>query len=53
LQRSLSDSSYGQKKPLFKRESGNATVTIFDGGHQLVATAAIAWIQQIYKEKKK
>jgi dipeptidyl aminopeptidase/acylaminoacyl peptidase len=53
LQRSLSDSSYGQKIPLFKRESGNATVTIFDGGHQLVATAAIAWIQQIYKEKKK
>ena len=52
LQSTLSDPSYGQKKPLFTRESGNATVTIFDGGHQLVATAAIAWIQQVHNEKK-
>lgn len=52
LQADLSDPSYGQKKPLFKRESGNATVTIFDGGHQLVATAAIAWIQEVHNEKK-
>lgn len=43
----ISDPSYGKNQPLFRRESGNATVTIFEGGHQLVAPAAIAWIQQI------
>ena len=48
LQAKLSDPSYGKKRPLFRRESGNATVTIFDGGHELVATAAIAWIQQVH-----
>ena len=53
LQTNLADSSYGKKQPLFRRESGNATVTIFDGGHELVATAASAWIQQVYNEKKK
>jgi len=53
LEANLSDPSYGQKQPLFRRESGNATVTIFDGGHELVAPAAIAWIQQVHNEKKK
>jgi len=52
LDADLSDPTYGQKQPLFRRESGNATVTIFDGGHQLIATAATAWIQQIHNENK-
>ena len=52
LQTAPPDPTYGQKPPLFTRKSGNATVTIFDGGHQLVATAATAWIEQVYKEKK-
>jgi len=53
LQAELSDPTYGKNQPLFRRESGNATVTIFDGGHALVPTAAIAWIQQVHNEKKK
>ncbi|MBT6644060.1 MAG: prolyl oligopeptidase family serine peptidase [Planctomycetaceae bacterium] len=53
LQPKLSDPTYGKNQPLFQRASGNATVTIFDGGHELVATAAIAWIQQVHNEKKK
>ena len=53
LQAALPDRSYGEKQPLFTRKSGNATVTIFDGGHQLVATAAIAWIQKVHNEKTK
>ena len=52
LQAKLSDPSYGKKPPLFRRESGNATVTIFDGGHHLVRPAAIAWIQQVHNEKR-
>ena len=52
LQTAHADSNYGQKPPLFTKKSGNATVTIFDGGHQLVATAAIAWIQKVHNEKK-
>ena len=53
LQADLSDPTYGKKRPLFRRESGNAPVTIFDGGHELVAPAAMAWIQQVHHEKKK
>ena len=53
LQATLQDRSHGEKQPLFTRKSGNATVTIFNGGHQLVATAAIAWIQKVHNEKKK
>lgn len=48
----LSDPTYGEKRPLFRRQSGNATVTIFEGGHELVAPASIAWIQQIHHKKK-
>ena len=51
LQTPISDPSYGENRPLFRRTSGNATVTIFEGGHELVASAAIAWIEQIYNEK--
>ncbi len=47
----ISDPSYGKNQPLFRRESGNATVTIFEGGHQLIASAAIAWIQKTHDEK--
>ncbi|MBT3540945.1 MAG: prolyl oligopeptidase family serine peptidase [Opitutae bacterium] len=52
LQTAPPDPSYGKEQPLFTRKSGNATVTIFDGGHKLVPTAATAWIQQVYNEKK-
>jgi len=52
LQTAPPDPNYGKNQPLFTRKSGNATVTIFDGGHHLVPTAATAWIQQVYKKIK-
>ncbi len=52
LKANISDPTYGNKRPLFRRASGSATVTIFEGGHELVASAAIAWIQQVYNKKK-
>ena len=51
LKADIADPTYGKKRPLFRRESGNATVTIFEGGHELVAPAAIAWIQQVHNKK--
>ena len=41
--------SFGVKKPLFSRSSASATVIIFDGGHELVPLAAIAWIERIHE----
>ncbi len=52
LRRHIVDPSYGEKRPLFRRTSGNVTVTIFNGGHELVPRAAIAWIEAVYKSKK-
>ena len=46
------DPAYGKKQPLFRRTSGSATVTIFNGGHELIPEAAIAWIQAVYKNKQ-
>ncbi len=46
------DPSYGRKRPLFRRTSGAATVTIFEGGHELVAPAAIAWIRSVHEKAK-
>lgn len=53
LQAELSDPTYGDKRPLFRRMSGSATVTIFEGGHELVASAAIGWIEQIHNSKNR
>ncbi|MHC4248962.1 MAG: hypothetical protein ACYS9X_07530, partial [Planctomycetota bacterium] len=50
--RSIADPSYGKKRPLFRRTSGRATVTIFEGGHELVAPAAIAWIRTVHEKAK-
>ena len=43
LRSAIDDSSYGRKKALFRKTSGKARVTIFDGGHELVAVAAQPW----------
>jgi S-formylglutathione hydrolase FrmB len=51
LKKQLTDSTYGKKKPLLRRTSGQTTVTLFDGGHELIAEAALAWIQAIHKSK--
>jgi len=57
LLREIKDPSYGKKAPLFRRTSGSATVTIFQGGHELVASAALAWLEgenkRILKGKNK
>lgn len=52
LKEAISDSSYGQSRPLFRRTSGNATVTIFQGGHELVPEAAMAWFQKLHDDTK-
>ena len=46
LQREIKDSSYGKKRPLFRALSKNARVTIFDGGHEIVTTAAFSWLSK-------
>jgi pimeloyl-ACP methyl ester carboxylesterase len=46
LRAEIDDPSYGKKVPLFRRVSGPSRVTIFDGGHELVAVAALTWLQQ-------
>ena len=40
------DPGYGIKKPLFRRMSAKARVTLFDGGHELVSGAALAWLSK-------
>ncbi len=46
LEEPIEDPSYGKKKPLFRRISGKARVTLFDGGHEIVPAAAIKWLSQ-------
>ncbi len=52
LRREVDDPSYGENKPLFRRTSNKATVTIFDGGHELVSAAAIAWVDAVHQDSK-
>ena len=40
----LEDSLYGERPPLFRRASGNARVTIFQGGHEIIHLAALNWL---------
>jgi len=53
LQANIEDASYGSTRPLFRRTSGKVTITLFDGGHQLVPDAAIAWIQALHEKRKR
>ena len=57
LVREIKDPSYGKKAPLFRRSSGSATVTIFQGGHEWVAPVVLAWLEsenkRILKDKNK
>lgn len=53
LRRDITDPAYGAKRPLFRRTSGTATVTIFEGGHELVAEAAIACFRQLEAARQK
>jgi hypothetical protein len=42
----IEDASYGKKKALFRRTSGNVRITIFNGGHEMIPDALIAWLQE-------
>ena len=44
LRREIKDPAYENKHPLFRAISKNARVTIFDGGHEFVPTAAFSWL---------
>lgn len=44
-----SDPSYGKKRPLFRRSSGKARLTLFEGGHEIVHAAALAWLVEMSK----
>lgn len=46
LRSETSDPSYGGLKILFRRESGNARLTIFDGAHDKNTEAAFRWLNQ-------
>jgi dipeptidyl aminopeptidase/acylaminoacyl peptidase len=46
LSASLSDPTYGEKYPLFRRSSDRVTVTIFEGGHELIPGAAMNWLEK-------
>ena len=53
LQAPIEDSTYGDRRPLFRRSSGQVTVTIFDGGHERVDTAAMTWLQGFAPESRR
>ena len=44
------DPLYGVKSVLFRRVSNNARLTIFDGGHEMIYGAALAWVSQQEKD---
>lgn len=45
------DSSYGKRKVLFRKASGNVRVTITDGKHEIISLAALAWLESIDRRK--
>lgn len=44
LQGATDDPLYGDQRVLFRRTSGSARVTIFDGGHEIIYEAALHWL---------
>ncbi len=42
----IDDPRYGKKRGLFRKRSGSVRVTIFDGGHEIVHAAALAWLEK-------
>ena len=46
LKQELSDPAYGEKQPLFRKTSGKARLTVFDGGHEIIFPAALKWLAQ-------
>jgi hypothetical protein len=50
LKQELDDPAYGKGRVLFRRSSGKARVTIFDGGHEIIYKAALMWLSGQKKE---
>jgi len=46
LKQEFTDPAYGEKKPLFRRSSNSARITIFDGGHEIIFDAALKWLSK-------
>lgn len=46
------DPLYGDKPVLFRETSGNARVTLFEGGHEILYTPALNWLAQQKKGQK-
>jgi len=49
----LADATYGSKPPLFRRTSNAVRVTIFQGGHEIVFPAALAWLAKQQRPQTK
>lgn len=41
------DNSYGEKSVLFRKQSDQVRVTVFEGGHEIVTPAALAWLESL------
>lgn len=52
LSMQIDDADYGAHAPLFRRVSGNARITIFQGGHQIIYPPALNWLAKQKKEEK-
>lgn len=51
LQSETTDPSYGGLRILFRRQSGNARITIFDGAHDKNTEAAFRWLNRQRKTR--
>lgn len=50
MQESIQDPLYGDAMPLFRRTSGCTRITIFDGGHNQIPEAGLAWLAKQHKK---
>jgi len=46
------DSTYGKRKVLFRKASKNIRITVTDGKHEIVSSAALAWLESIDQRKR-
>ena len=52
LRRPVDDPLYVRLPALFRRVSGNARITVFDGGHAILPEAALPWLSQQRRGRK-
>ncbi|MBE7561020.1 prolyl oligopeptidase family serine peptidase [bacterium] len=46
------DDRYGTKRVLLRRSSGLARVTLFEGGHEIIPTAALTWLSEFTRGRR-